>query len=322
MASDELYKLAVEFDKKKLWNKLDSDQIFGLKLADGRIIYCSVRGKYGEENYALAVYVDTEGLNSLRHSEIGFGKIADNEIFLLDVSQNCLQVIFEVKDALSEEELKAERAFTRRNKIYFRKKYSHPRFLKFTPLCLATQIKNLEDEKILSQAILAAIEVAKKFPEKLPRKITFSADVPIRRKFPLLTFDGENYKWTMQNFPPFRRVNYPEANLNPKNLKKLSVAKKSGSYCCDIFILPLAVKDDDGKKKFSVTLMTYDKTKKRVIEIEPATNYIDAPENLTLSVAKAFIKNGVPKKIFVRNERSYIFLEKFSIFAMICIIFV
>lgn len=311
MPSDELYKLAVEYDNQKLYYKMNSEQIFGVKLSDGRIAYCSVQGRHGGENFALAVYVGTEGLDSLRHSEIKFEDILDNEAFLLNVSQNCLQCIFEVKDELTEDELAAEKSFSKRNKIYFRKKYSHPRFLKFTPLCLSTQIKNLEEEKILMQALSAAIEVSKKIPDSLPRRIKFLEPPPIRKKFPLLTFSGESYKWTMEQFPPFRRVKYPAAKLKPSNLKKLSAAKKIGTYCCEIFILPCTEEDGDGISKFPVTFVTFDKTKQRKIEIEPVLDYLTAPEKLTDKIAKIFLREGVPKKIFVRSERTYVFLEKF-----------
>jgi len=310
MASDELYKLAVEYNKQKLWHKMDSDQIFGFKLADGRIVYCSVQGRHGEEDCALSVYIETEKLDRLRHSEMHFGEISENEMFLLNVSQDCLRLVLDVKDALVEEELKAEKDFSKRNKIYFRAKYSHPRFLKFTPLSSATMIESLEDEKILAQAISATLEVAKKFPDKLPRRIQFLGNPPFRRKFPLLTFDGENYKWTMENLPPFRLVKYPAAKLKPADLKKLSAAKKSGSYSCEIFAVPRTEYEGE-LSKFPVKLMTFNRSKKREIEIESALDYVTAPEILTAEVAKSFLEHGVPKKIFVRNERTYIFLEKF-----------
>ena len=313
MASDELYKLAVEYNKQKLWYNMDADQLFGVRLADGRIAYCSVLGRHGGDSYALAVYVDREGLDCLRHSEINFEMdITDNEAFMLKVSQSCLRLILAEKDDLTEEELKAEKDFSKRNKIYFRAKYSHPRFMKFKPLCTARQITDIEDEKILIQAISAAIEVAKKFPDSLPRNIQFLDRIPVRRKFPLLTLEGENYKWTMEFFPPFRRVKYPVAKLNAEHLQKLSAAKKVGDYCCEIFILPkTAYVEEENVSKFPVTLVVYDQTKNRDIEMDYALDYLTKPEILTAEVARTFLAEGVPEKIFVRNERTYYFLEKF-----------
>lgn len=313
MASDELYKLAVEYNKQKLWYNMSSDQLFGVKLDDGRIAYCSVLGRHEGEGCALAVYVSKTELDCLRHSEINFEEnITDNEAFILKVSQSCLRLILAEKDDLSDEELKAEKIFSKRNKIYFRAKHSHPRFMKFKPLCSARQITDVEDEKILMQAISAAIEVSKKFPYKLPHRIQFSDRIAIRRKFPLLTLECEKYKWTMEHFPPFRRVQFPVAKLNPEQLKKLTAKKKSGTYCCEIFILPkTAYVEDEDVSKFPVTLITYDQTKKRKIEMDYALDYIARPEILTAAVVKTFLAKGVPKKIFVRNERTYYFLEKF-----------
>ncbi len=311
MASDELYKLASEFYKLKLWEKLSSDQIFGVKLSDGRIAYCSAQDFDEYERTALAVFVGRENFDSHRYSEMNFYEISENEDFLLQVSQNCLQCIFDAKLDMSDEEIAEEKSFSKRNKIYFRARFSHPRFLKFRPLSLSTVIEDAEEEKILVQTLKAAIEVGKKFPGKLPRKIEFLDQPPFRRKFPLLEADGESFKWSMERFPPFRYVKYPEANLNYKDAKKLFDAKKIRNYCCEIFILPSPIEDEEGELKFSVLFLAYDKKRKFLLSIEPAFDYLTTSKKFTENISKTFLKVGVPKKIFVRSERTFIFLEKF-----------
>ena len=311
MACDELYKLASEYYKLKLWNDLSEDQIFGVRLTDGRIAYCSVNGYEEGDRIALAVFVGSENFDSHRNSEMHFIDISRNEEFLLTAAQDCLECIFETKDGLSDEELAEEKSFSKRNKIYFRAKNSHPRFLKFRPLCLSTIINDAEEENILIQALQAAIEVGNKLSTKLPKRIRLGYGTPFRRKFPLLTAEGESFKWTMENFPPYRYPKYPEAKFTPEDAKKLFAAKKAGIYHCEIFILPRPKEDDDGIVKFPIMLLTYDTKKKVLLNIAPTFSYITAPENLTASVTEFFLKHGTPQKIFVRNERTFIFLEKF-----------
>ena len=120
MASDKLYKLASEYYKLKLWNDLSEDQIFGVRLTDGRIAYCSVNGYEEGDRIALAVFVGSENFDSHRNSEMHFIDISRNEEFLLTAAQDCLECIFETKDGLSDEELAEEKSFSKRNKIYFR----------------------------------------------------------------------------------------------------------------------------------------------------------------------------------------------------------
>ena len=312
MVSDELYKLAAEFWKLKLWNFLTEYQIFGVQLEDGKIAYCSVCNRnIGGENFTFTVYEGAEKFESYRNSVCRYEEFSENEDFLLNVSQNCLRLVFDSRENLLSEEIESEKNFSKRKKIYFRGKNSHPRFLKYLPLQMSFPIQNSDEEKILSLTLKAVLEVGKKFPNNLPRGIKFEDSPPLRRKFPLLTFDGENFKWSMKYFPPFRRQEYPEAKLSPRLLKKLSDAKKTESYLCEIFILPIAKEVEKNIFKFPVILMTLKESDSIFVEIEPTFDYATSTEELTSNIAKTFLKKGVPKKISVRNERTYQFLENF-----------
>ena len=305
MASDELYKLAAEYDKRKLWREIFPNQIFGFKLSDGRIVYCAEQG-YDVEHTRLTVYVGAEQFNSCRLNNVTFDKVTENEEFLIAMSETFLQCDFVSKDELGDEDLAVEKSFSKRNKIYFRAKFSHPVFLKSMPLQRSMAV-DAADEKILIQALNVAIEVGKFFPEQIPRRINFDTSPPFRRKFPLFV-EG---KWKMENLPPFRHPSFPEAKLQPETEKKLSAAKKSGSYSCEIFVVPKTEEDKDGIFKYPITLLISDRKSKKFIAVPQTFDYLTNTEKLTANIAEVFLKFGVPKKIFVRNERTFIFLEKF-----------
>ena len=57
--------------------------------------------------------------------------------------------------------------------------------------------------------------------------------------------------------------------------------------------------------------MTLKESDSIFVEIEPTFDYATSTEELTSNIAKTFLKKGVPKKISVRNERTYQFLENF-----------
>ena len=310
MVNDELYKLAAEYFKQKLWYEMSAYRMFGVQLEDGRIAYCSVNGRDEDEIY-FSVYVGNEELDTYRNSTCRYEFFSENEDFWLSVSQKCLRVTFLEKDELFPEELAAEKKFSRKNKIYFREEGSHPRFSKYLPLQVAFSVEDEEDKKILALTLSAALEVRKKFPNNLPRGIKFENRPQFRRNFPLLTWTGENFKWSKKFFPPFRHLKYPSAKLTKKDAEKLRAAQKIQNYSCELFLLHNVKTDVDGFSKFIVVMLALNSESGERIKIEPDLNYLSAPEKLTKKIVKSFLKEGVPKKIFVRMERTYQFLEKF-----------
>ena len=65
MIPDKLYELAFAYKKTKLWDKIWKDQLFAVKLTDGKMGYvCAERGV--ESAYALKLFTTQKGLDTYR----------------------------------------------------------------------------------------------------------------------------------------------------------------------------------------------------------------------------------------------------------------
>ena len=313
MANDKLYKLAAAYEKLSLFRALKEYQIFGVRLPSGEIAYCSVLGHSGI-SFGLNVYVGAENFDTYRHLFFSKENTSENEGFFRFINQKYLQCLLTTKDELSDEELKAEKSFSKRNKIYFRARHSHPRFLKSLPMMDQIFIEDAADEEILELALIAAIEVGEKYlSDNLPRKIEFADAPPIRRKFPLLTPEGENFIWTMEDFLPLRHIQYPVPKFNAAVLKKFKRKKKISDYSCELFVIQYSLPDVSGEYLKFPTIMMLMNNEDRKIDAAslPELNYLNRPEDLLNPLIKLCTKKGVPEKIFVRENRTYEFLEDF-----------
>ena len=310
MANDKLYKLAAEFYQRKLWLDMEEEEIFGVVLPSGEIAYCSVIGRNGIR-IALAVYVGNESFETYRRANFPMEPVTDNEWIFNQVGKNCLLCSFETRENLSDDELTAEKFFCKRNKIFFRAKSSHPRFLKCEPYVCEDVIDTQEDEEILTLALSAAVEVGEKYPENLPRNIAFPDFPPIRKQFPILTPSEDKFIWKMATLPPYRYGKYPVAKFKKADIAKIKKAEKSGTFDCELFVLSNPLSDVKDKFfRFPVFLLTVNGNKKPV-EVPLTLNYASKPEELTENFIFICLKVGVPEKICVRNDRTYSYFEKF-----------
>ena len=110
MASDKLYKLAFQYKNTKLWKKLYDDEIFAVKLPDGKTGYISIMGMAGDYN-AIGLYVGSEGFNSYRIVADIYMSGFESQLLYQEclLRQECLQCTFQNKSELSMEEANAKR---------------------------------------------------------------------------------------------------------------------------------------------------------------------------------------------------------------------
>ena len=69
------------------------------------------------------------------------------------IQQNCLQVAFENKDALRDEELAEARAYARKHGIRFSGKNAYPQFLKYVPNKYPWNILSEKEEAYIKEAL-------------------------------------------------------------------------------------------------------------------------------------------------------------------------
>jgi len=301
MASDRLYKLASDFYKSKLWHKVASYELFGVRLPNGEIGYCSIMGKHGE-SVSLDVYVGSEGLAHYRQAAFPTESLTENEYFFRAMDKKYLSCAFTSKDLISEEELAAEKNFSRLNKIRFTATKSHPRFLKCQPMLEPINITKRKEEEILELALETALELGEKYLNKLPQF------PPLRKKFPLRT--PSSGKWSMEWLPPNRHPKYPGAVFGKRELDKLSKANKSKVLECELFILSQPFETTSDFEHFAVVMLMYYQNEKMVDAVPMTLTYRGDLKPFTKSFVNTCVKYGVPKKILVRTEHTFYFLEE------------
>lgn len=238
MADNRLYNLAFAFKNSKLWNKLNDDDLFAVRLPDGEIGYCSVMGMAGE-HYALAVYPGDAGFQSFhRLYDLDIDSAVDQGEFL--AAQNCLMCSFENKELLSDEELKETRAYAASVGKRLCGRNAFPKFWKYRTGRYPWHLETEQDTARMEEALQAALHV-----DQLLKELGWSFWVPTNQgsqKLPLIHQSDEADSFTQLSlfgddvggFPPKEERPEPTVsqhaldNLAPYLTSKLPLLERNG----------------------------------------------------------------------------------------------
>lgn len=308
MASDQLYTLALQYRKTKLWKTLYDTELFAVRLPDGEIGYCCVMGNNGE-HISLAVYVGQEGIDSFRKLLEPNPDMSPAQQQAMFFSQCCLQCSFENKDELSPEELKEARDYAKRTGISYRGKKAFPHFLSYRPCHCPWPINNEQDDAYLCEALSAAIMVAIALGEVTKKQFRFHSCIPCKGEIPLLEKKAVGkYEISTISLPePVAEV-YPAPKYSDElTLARLKHIKKAGTWACEVIWLNDAVKGEDGEAPyFPASLMSLDCTSKIMLPMQIVSDYQVNAADLLISFAEMMQSNHcVPRKINARGEQTY-----------------
>ncbi len=241
------YEAAFNFKKTRLWKKMYDSQLFAVRHADGGIGYCCVMGNAGRFT-ALAMYPGSEGLESYRRMstvDLDADEFEKHEIML---SQNCLMCSFERKDDLHPEAMKNVKAYCAKNNITPRGANAYPNLIIHKPEMYPWPIKEEADIIRLSEALDAAVEVARRMQDASAERLGFTEGPPYDRKIPLLEKQGDAYQWSALSLPPPQaEEDYP----SPRSIDELALGhvkrsrKKGGVWGCDVLLHSEPVSKDE-----------------------------------------------------------------------------
>lgn len=314
MISDRLYALAFEYKKTKLWNILWDTEIFAVKMSDGEIGYISIMGMKGE-HCAVGLYIGQKGIDSIRiitklnQFMISSG-IADE--MLLQIQ--CLQCVFEGKDALSEEEKEETKKYARSHGIKIAGKNAYPQFLKYQPNCLPWHLQTDKEEEELCEALAAAIEMAKILKEKTPETIGLKRFTDEVKELPMLEQQNGVYVLGKVKVPKEKPMEMPIPQLcNEIGIAKLKKAKRKGVWECGIVRFPQPIQDNpEDIPVYPVVLLPVESGTNYILPVKPALHYEEEPEKLLSLFIDAFVEEGVcPMQIKVRDKRTHTFVKGF-----------
>lgn len=314
MISEKLYELAFEYKKAKLWRILWDEEVFAVKLPDGRIGYLSVVGARGE-GCALALYIGEEGIGSFR-AVIE----ADRMFMLADDFQECLlrqdslQCSFEKKDSLTLGEQEEAKQYARTHGVKISGKNAYPQFLRYKPYHCPWHLQTEQEQQDLCEALEAALEMARLLEAKKPSELGLKPVNAQTREVPMLEREHGRYELKTVPIPPKKEQEWPMPKVTNDiaiaNLKKI---KKAGVWECGLVRCPEPVQDEDGEAPFyPLILLVVNQVTEQVLPVSPVAHYEENPEELLNLFMDAFLQgNACPKEILVRDQRSYHFVEDF-----------
>lgn len=301
--SDELYNLAYEFKSAALWDFVWDNEIFAVKVSSGEMVYCSVLGRNGE-CFALNMYVGEKGWNSYLRLQYEPASFAEQQEMML--SQECLQISFDEKINVHPTQFAQLSKYATAKKVSL-KGMSCANFVKYRKRVQPWPVQEESDFKIMEECMRAALYITKRFESgKLAIDKFFK-----NFKVPLYTPKGTTYTKRMVQ----AECKYHEKVVIPgiQEFPRIAKAKKKGTLFCDLVFLPMPIADGGTDKAPRYPLMLMVATEDGFMILNPPTlTYEENPEEIVTAFADSiWQKNSVPKKIVVRNERTYKLLFPF-----------
>lgn len=314
MNLEKLYELAFEYKKTKLWKILWESELFAVKLSDGRIGYISIMGNLGEY-CALGLYIGEEGLNSLRNlMNANESYLSPFEFQERVVNQSCLQCAFEGKDDLSKEQREEAKAYARAHGIRISGKNAYPNFVKCQPGCYPWHLTSEKDQGDLCQALAAAIKMAQLLEEKMPSELGLGRMEHDMQEIPMLELQDGGYVLKKTELPEAKQVSWPKPlSCNEIGIAALKKLKKSDTWECEIIQYTEPVQNNpDEPPYFPIVFMAVNADRDYILPVEPVGSYRENPEELLNYFIDALLREKLcPKKMKVRDERTYDFAEIF-----------
>ena len=313
MFTDELYEAAFRYKKTKLWKQMFDSELFAVRLSDGEIGYCCVMGLAGE-HIALAVYVGDEGFQSYR--ELAFrddDEWSDDFSSVPDVTwmfrQSCLQCSFENKDELDYDEFEGARDYTQSHNIRQRGAHAWPHFTKSVRYRIPSGLETPEDERRLTEALLAGEALYEILQKKSKSDIgLFPIDEDTER-VPLLIPGESGYAVSSTPVPPEWEETFPEpVPPDAEKVSELRKLRKRGVYDCELIRLPGLLDgqaDAEDAPYFPALLLCADTKTERLIVTKAVTDYDTRPESLRDEFMDTLLENEeCPRAVRVRNEQT------------------
>ncbi len=313
MASDKLYKLAFQYKNTKLWKKLYDDEIFAVKLPDGKTGYISIMGMAGDYN-AIGLYVGSEGFNSYRIVADIYMSGFESQLLYQEclLRQECLQCTFQNKSELSMEEADEVKDYAIRNNITLRGRNSYPQFVKYRAGYCPWVIQTGQDEDYMEAALKASVALAGMLDGKSPQDIGIGRVNKGSGTVILLEPAGNGYKTSSTELPEALPEKYIVPGLfNDINVAKLKNTEKRGIWECELVQYPEPVRNSPEEvPHFPMMFLAAEADTGFILPISPVEYFSESCDKMMDMVVEAFLMQDIcPKTIHVRDERSYYFLE-------------
>lgn len=316
MVSDELMQAAFQYKKTKLWKKVTDTELFAVRLSDGEIAYVCIMGMAGQ-HCALAVYVGQVGidsymrlLNAQSEDVIASLTMLQRQEFFMQ--QSCLQCILAAPSELSPEEYREVQTFLKAHKIKQNKYESCPQFKKYQPRHIPWNLQSEQEERILSEVLMAAVEMAKILEKITAVEVGFQDVRNHVTQIPLLDRENGKYILKMTQLSQMLPLVYPSPSpSNDIGIAKMRKGKRRGVWECEIVQFPTPVQNYAKEvPAFPIGILAVEDVTGYLLPVSPVMDLEKEADKLLDCLMEAFFTEKLcPKAFHVRDERTCCFLR-------------
>ncbi len=307
MEREQLYELAFQYKKTKLWQKMWDRQVFAIKLSDGRIGIISIMGALGDF-CALSLYIGQSGIDSFRKILRDPSCLHPFEAQELFVQQECLQCAFVGKDDISKEAQDEVREYARSHGIRLAGKNAYPQFIKLRRNCFPWRLETEQDEDDLRKALLAALEVSRLLENGSLGQLGIESITEETNEVPILEFQDGVFVWGKTVLPEKMPEAWPEPlAANDVAVANLKRAVRTGVWECQIVRSVKPVQNEpDQIPFFPLILLAADPDAAFLLPVSPVDDYEAHPEELLQYFMEELLQHKIcPEEMRVADQRTY-----------------
>lgn len=314
MTRDDLYGAAFRFKNSKLWKKLGSDEIFGIRLESGEIAFLCVMGKNADYR-GLGIYLGDwfqSYWKTIGYEQVNGDYFRENETLL---QQRCIHMVLEDKEGLSPEEVEEVRSYAARNGIKLAGRKAYPQFVRFEPNYSPWGVVNPVEEKAIHEALEASVLMAEILQNKKPWELEISAIFPGSDEVPLFEVkDGKLISIGMTALPPEQKESYEYVRaMNDIAIASVKRLMKSGVWELGLVRMSVPVQlDMEGPPYFPLVLLAAERDSFYILPITTEENADENPQAILQAFAETWTEHGsCPREVLCRDERTYAVLKDF-----------
>ena len=297
---DELMEAAFDYNKNKLWKKLDNNKLFAVELPGKEVGYCCILGM-DDGSPGMNIYIGEAGLWSYYNSSDLFEK----DEFGFMVAQNYLQLTFGKKDDLDPRMIDVITTYTKANGISMKGKNKYPAFMVLKSYFVPDLLREELDIDRMIIGIRAANEV---YNRLAANEDVFDLPEDI---IPLLIPDNDGFVISTAFLPDVRTFPYTRPRVIPKKAQMICSLPKKGTVEACVMILSVSAKDEEYRTDIYRPVLVITAPAGSNMIIQGTGYYPDHAEEMLDEFADNIIKNGkCPKKIVTLRGRSAPFFEE------------
>ena len=310
MNMDHMYDLAFKFRNTEIWKYVHEDELFAVKLSDGRTAFCSIMGITGQ-HVALALYIDAEGYESFRMLYDRRSSVPHTDMLQhLDTMQLSLESV----DFVHSDERKAVRAYAQKHNIFLTGPFAYPHFTRYRPHCLPWMIEEDSDWLAMEESLDVVLAIADELKALNKDGLSLNQLKGDGQPIPLFWLENGIVQIGRTTIPAPVEKQYPEASpIDEFTIAMLRQKPKSGILQCEVKHLSEPVQSETGGPSYyPAMLVTVEKKKGLFRHTGPIEGAYADPDALLKQLVDHLVSfDHCPKAIEVRTEQTAAVLRGF-----------